>query len=608
MEGKEEPSEQQTEQERDRLRSSSSSSSRRSRSSWQRDPLDLDHLVLQIQGLSSSSATDRHVILKEAEESLRYDYESTQLSPILDQLDPSKHSLGYLYIINTRRRRSDRPEEKIRPRDLTFPICSSSPPIFISFRNEAAWAPARSRGSRGLGSSAAGARAAWAPARPGLARPELALPGLALGRSSRCLGSRWAGARARCFWDVSGFLARAFAGMGMICIGQQHFREALELLHNVVTAPMSTLNSIAVEVYKRYILVSLIHHGQFSISLPKYASSAAWGNLKSFCQQPYIELANSYSTREIAELKANIQKNEKNFIRDENHGLVGQVLSSMYKQKIQRLAQTDPSLSLEDIANEVQLNILEVAEMHDDNMVRFVEGPEQYKTCEMIERIGSSIQRIMSLSRKLTTMEEQISCESQYLAQFNRDRISEFPELVLSCILSKLTMKDVVKIGIQSRRWVNIRFLRTNLNFDVPNMFHSINDMPEFSYFPFVFGNNKNRGKPPFDNEVLNIFARIRHELVRRVDQLLLSFRGEKISSLRVCFFFDHRSTSSLNNWIHRAISLEVEEMNILLSNKPYFSATVPEDKRYCFPHKLFSGHSTLKQLHLELAVLKPFP
>ena len=68
---------------------------------------------------------------------------------------------------------------------------------------------------------------------------------------------------------------------------------------------------------------------------------------------------------------------------------------------------------------------------------------------------------------------------------------------------------------------MNIRLLRTYLNFDVLNMFHSINEMPKLSYFPFVFGNNKNHGKPPFDNEVLNIFTRIRHELLHRVDQFL---------------------------------------------------------------------------------------
>lgn len=81
---------------------------------------------------------------------------------------------------------------------------------------------------------------------------------------------------------------------GMILIGQKRFRRALELLHNVchlstvvfilysssknqydnlipnglsiifqvVTAPMSSINAIAVEAYKKYILVSLVLHGQ----------------------------------------------------------------------------------------------------------------------------------------------------------------------------------------------------------------------------------------------------------------------------------------------------------------------------------------------------------
>lgn len=59
----------------------------------------LEGVVVQIQGLSSSAGdiSRLHVILKQAEESLRS--ESTRLSPILNQLDPSNHSLGYLYIL-----------------------------------------------------------------------------------------------------------------------------------------------------------------------------------------------------------------------------------------------------------------------------------------------------------------------------------------------------------------------------------------------------------------------------------------------------------------------------------------------------------------------------
>ena len=77
----------------------------------------------------------------------------------------------------------------------------------------------------------------------------------------------------------------AFRCRGMIYIGLKKFPKALELLHNVrplcqfpvrfglcpgaycsvfqaVTAPMSSLNAIAVEAYKKYILVSLIQNGQ----------------------------------------------------------------------------------------------------------------------------------------------------------------------------------------------------------------------------------------------------------------------------------------------------------------------------------------------------------
>ncbi|KAK4557125.1 hypothetical protein RGQ29_007050 [Quercus rubra] len=106
--------------------------------------------------------------------------------------------------------------------------------------------------------------------------------------------------------DSEGRTALHFAcgyGEGMICIGQQHFHKALELLHN------------------------------FSSSLPKYTSSVAWRNRKSFCQ-PYIELVNSYSNGEIAELESNIQTNKENFKRNQNLGLVEQVVSSMYKQNI----------------------------------------------------------------------------------------------------------------------------------------------------------------------------------------------------------------------------------------------------------------------------------
>ncbi|XP_042043176.1 COP9 signalosome complex subunit 3-like [Salvia splendens] len=130
--------------------------------------------------------------------------------------------------------------------------------------------------------------------------------------------------------------------------------------------------------------------------------------------------------------------NKDKFENDNNLGLVKQVVSSMYKRNIQRLTQTYLTLSLQDIANTVQLNSAKEAEMHvlqmiqegdiyatinqKDGMVRFLEDPEQYKTCEMIERLDFSIQRIMMLSKKVTTMNEVMSCNPSYLGKVGRER------------------------------------------------------------------------------------------------------------------------------------------------------------------------------------------
>lgn len=71
---------------------------------------------------------------------------------------------------------------------------------------------------------------------------------------------------------------------GMICIGQKRFRKALDLLHDVITAPMSDLSAIAVEAYKKYILISLIHLGEFVPDFPKYTSAVAKRSLKTCAQ------------------------------------------------------------------------------------------------------------------------------------------------------------------------------------------------------------------------------------------------------------------------------------------------------------------------------------
>ncbi|KAG6602681.1 COP9 signalosome complex subunit 3, partial [Cucurbita argyrosperma subsp. sororia] len=401
-------------------------------------------LVAQIQGLSSTAGdiSRLHTILKQSEELLHSD--TACLPSALAQLDASKHSLGYLYILEAY---TSVPisQEQYSSTALTISRFLSScnpeqirlaPEKFVSvckrLKDQVVLLEAPIRGVAPL--LTAIRKLQISSEHLTTIHPEFLL---------LCL-------LAKCYKTGRSILDNDILEVdqprdlflycyygGMICIGLKLFPKALELLHNAVTSPMSSMNAIAVEAYKKYILLSLIYNGQFSISLPKYTSSVAQRNLKIFCQ-PYIELANSYSTGNVDELDTVFQTNREKFENDNNLGLVKQAVSSLYKRNIQRLTQTYLTLSLQDIANSVKLNSPKEAEMHvlrmiqdgeifatinqKDGMVSFLEDSEQYKSCKMVEHIDSSIQRMMKLAKKLTAMDESISYDPLYLAKAGRER------------------------------------------------------------------------------------------------------------------------------------------------------------------------------------------
>ncbi|XWS44042.1 hypothetical protein CRYUN_Cryun15aG0011000 [Craigia yunnanensis] len=382
----------------------------------------VEGLVTQIQGLSSTSSDVSLLqnLLKQADDSLHA--ESTRLLPFLDEFDPSKHSLGYLYFLEAC---TAGPVTKEQASSFVLIIarfislCASeqirlAPDKFISvckrFKDQVLLLEEPLRGVAPMLTAIRKLQSSTEHLTT--LHPEFLL----LCLLAKCYKTGISILEENIFEvdQPRDLFLYCYYG-GMICIGQKRFRKAFELLHNVVTAPMPTVNAIAVEAYKKYMLVSLIHHGQ-----------------------PYIELANSYSSGKIADLETYVQANTEKFESDNNLGLVKQVVSSLYKRNIQRLTQTYLTLSLQDIANIVQLNSPKEAEMHvlqmiqdgeiyatinqKDGMVRFLEDPEQYKTCEMIERIDSSIQRLMTLSKKLTVMDELMSCDPLYLAKAGRER------------------------------------------------------------------------------------------------------------------------------------------------------------------------------------------
>ncbi|XP_072990884.1 COP9 signalosome complex subunit 3 [Typha latifolia] len=403
----------------------------------------MEALVAHIQGLSSTpeEVAHLHSILKQSEESLRA--HSSRLAPFLHQLDPSVHTLGYLYLLEaylsgpiSRQQAADLLSSVVDFINscLVEQICLVPDKFTSVCRNLKDQVMQLQVPMRGV-----------APLRTAIRKIQSSSEHLTTLHSDfllLCLLSKSYKAGLSILEDdiyevdqPRDLFLYCYYG-GIIYIGLKRFRKALECLHNVVTAPMTNLNAIAVEAYKKYILVSLILNGQV-LAFPKYTSSTAQRNLKNHTQT-YNDLSTCYATGKYSELEAFIQSNIEKFQSDNNLGLVKQVLSSLYKRNIQRLTQTYLTLSLQDIANAVQLRTPKEAEMHvlrmiqdgeiyatinqKDGMVSFHEDPEQYKSCEMIEHIDTSIQRLMALSKKLGSIDEQISCDPAYVTKVGRER------------------------------------------------------------------------------------------------------------------------------------------------------------------------------------------
>ncbi|KZV24896.1 hypothetical protein F511_16555 [Dorcoceras hygrometricum] len=430
----------------------------------------VESLVAQIQGLSGdiNELSQLSSFLKQSEELLHT--ESTRLAPLLNELDPSIHSLGYLYILDACTSvpiLKEQVNEVVLSISRFINICAAeqirlAPDKFISickrFKDQVMLLQDPMRGVapmltalRKLQSSSEHLTTLHPDYLLLCLLSKCYKSGLSILEDDIFEVEQPRDLLLYCYYGVQRCCVEAMIGVAMYLeISYVHLlllndKEAL-LTHylmisciklGVVTAPMSIISAIAVEAYKKYILVSLIHLGQFSTNFPKYTSSAAQRNVKNF-SQPYLELVSSYSAGKISELEAFVQANKDKFETDKNLGLVKQVVSSMYKHNIQRLTQTYLTLSLQDIANTVQLNSPKEAEMHvlkmiqdgeinatinqKDGMVRFLEDPEQYRTCEMIERIDSSIRRAMMLSKKLTSMNELMSCDLSYLGKAGKEQ------------------------------------------------------------------------------------------------------------------------------------------------------------------------------------------
>ncbi|XP_013420972.1 COP9 signalosome complex subunit 3 [Lingula anatina] len=229
-------------------------------------------------------------------------------------------------------------------------------------------------------------------------------------------------------YDARHFLLYYYYG-GMIYTGLKNYDRALYFFEIAITTPSMAVSHIMLESYKKHLLVALILHGKVP-TLPKYTSQVVLRYIKPLCQA-YHDVCTAYGTNNPTELRAAVTKNQEQFTRDNNMGLIKQCITSLYKKNIQRLTKTFLTLSLADMANRVQLATPREAEKYvlhmiedgeifatinqKDGMVSFLDNPEKYNSVDMLMQLDQEMQKCIDLDNKLKSMDRDIAVNPQYV-------------------------------------------------------------------------------------------------------------------------------------------------------------------------------------------------
>lgn len=240
--------------------------------------------------------------------------------------------------------------------------------------------------------------------------------------------------------DAKYFLLYYYYG-GMIYLAVRNLERSLYCFEVAVTTPALAVSHIMLEAYKKYILVSLLLNGKVQ-NIPKYASQVVTRFIKPL-SQPYHELANAFCSNSSTELCATAAKHHETFNRDHNVGLVKQVVSMLHKKNIQRLTKTFLTLSLSDVASRVQLagpcdaeryilHMIEDGQIYatinqKDGMVVFKDEPDKFSGIEVLRGLESQLAACVELDKQVTTMDEEIQVNPQYVKKASGAQEDEQP-------------------------------------------------------------------------------------------------------------------------------------------------------------------------------------
>ncbi|GAA5900163.1 hypothetical protein JCM6882_002631 [Rhodosporidiobolus microsporus] len=203
---------------------------------------------------------------------------------------------------------------------------------------------------------------------------------------------------------------------------------AADLLEIAVSAPGSAASMIQIDAYKKLVLVQLLAYGKVQ-PLPKYTTSSLQQAVKVLCV-PYADYAAAFATLDRTRVAQARDKGREVFEADLNFGLIALCDESFRRRQIQNLTETYLTQSLGEItaavgldpADEKQVEIVEeevrgmiaskqifatltppptgsgTSKAH--TTVTFSDDPEPYISHETVERVTRAIREAQELERR----------------------------------------------------------------------------------------------------------------------------------------------------------------------------------------------------------------
>ncbi|KAJ5621185.1 hypothetical protein N7528_005968 [Penicillium herquei] len=135
---------------------------------------------------------------------------------------------------------------------------------------------------------------------------------------------------------------------GMIYMALKKWDEALNYLGTAISTPTKgPISMIVVEAYKKFILVGLLDKGKMC-TLPNSTATQVVKTLQSLVK-PYLDLAKAFEQGDRTRLEAEIDAAQGIWSADKNTGLVFQVVDAFYKHSLVKIKKVVASLSVAEL-------------------------------------------------------------------------------------------------------------------------------------------------------------------------------------------------------------------------------------------------------------------